>query len=112
MDSLVLAILEVAGCGELFSDGKPRYTGNFDDVEINIDFADGVFTDKTTQFTQDSQAVALGVLSKKRFLMRNYSLDEATAEKWLEESMTEQPEMPMSDYQEPGPREEPDNQQE
>lgn len=112
MESLVLAILEVAGCGELFSDGKPRYTGNFDDVEVNIDFADGVFTDKTTQFTQDSQAVALGVLSKKRFLMRNYSLDEATAEKWLEESMAEQPEAPLPDYQEPGAEPQPENEKE
>lgn len=89
---LIIAILELMECGGLFDDGKVRWSGDPEAVDINIDFADGVFTDKTTQFTQDSQAVSIGALSKKRFLMRNYNLDEEQADQWLAELNEEQPE--------------------
>lgn len=89
---LIIAILELMECGGLFDDGKVRWSGDPEGVDINIDFADGVFTDKTTQFTQDSQAVSIGALSKKRFLMRNYNLDEEQADQWLAELNEEQPE--------------------
>ena len=61
-----------------------------------------MFTDKTTQFTQDSQAVSIGVLSKKRFLMRNYSLSEEQADQWLSELNDEQPEQDSNSLEETG----------
>lgn len=98
--ALVVAILELMECGQLFDDGKARWSGDPEDVDINIDFADGVFTDKTTQFTQDSQAVTMGVMPKKRFLMRNFSLDEEQADQWLAELTEEQPEQDSSSFEE------------
>lgn len=97
---LVVAILELMECGQLFTDGKARWTGDPESAEINIDFADGVFTDKTTQFTQDSQAVTMGVMPKKRFLMRNFSLDEEQADQWLAELNEEQPEQDSNSFEE------------
>lgn len=97
---LVVAILELMECGQLFTDGKARWTGDPESVDINIDFADGVFTDKTTQFTQDSQAVTMGVMPKKRFLMRNFSLDEEQANQWLAELNEEQPEQDGNSFEE------------
>lgn len=99
---LVVAILELMECGGLFDDGKAKWSGDPEGVDINIDFADGVFTDKTTQFTQDSQAVSIGVLSKKRFLMRNYDLDEEQADQWLAELNEEQPEQDGNSFEETG----------
>ena len=98
--ALVVAILELMECGQLFDDGKARWSGDPEDVDINIDFADGVFTDKTSQFTQDSQAVTMGVMPKKRFLMRNFSLDEEQADQWLAELTEEQPEQDSSSFEE------------
>lgn len=98
----VIAILELMECGGLFDDGKARWLGDPEGVEINIDFADGVFTDKTTQFTQDSQAVTMGVMPKKRFLMRNFSLDEEQADQWLAELNEEQPEQDGNSFEETG----------
>lgn len=92
LNEMVKAIFELLQCGQLYNDGNTRWTGDIDDLVINIDFADGVYTDKTIQFTQDSQAVQLGVMPKKRFLMRNFGLDEQQAEQWLEEYDAEQPE--------------------
>ncbi|ETA75085.1 minor structural protein gp61 [Ligilactobacillus equi DPC 6820] len=92
LKTLIKAIFELAQCGQLFSDGKPRFAGDIEDLVIDIDYQDGVFTDKTTQFTQDSQAVTMGVMPKKRFLMRNFNLDEQQADQWLEELSQEQPE--------------------
>lgn len=99
---LVIAILELMECGGLFDDGKARWSGDPESVDINIDFADGVFTDKTTQFTQDSQAVTMGVMPKKRFLMRNFSLDEEQADQWLAELNGEQPEQDTNSFEETG----------
>lgn len=92
LKNLVVAIFELMSCGQLYTDGQARFTGNVEELDIVVDFADGVFTDKTTQFTQDSQAVTMGVMPKKRFLMRNFNLDEQQADQWLEELEAEQPE--------------------
>ena len=99
---LIVAILELMECGGLFDDGQARWSGDPEGVDINIDFADGVFTDKTTQFTQDSQAVTMGVMPKKRFLMRNFSLDEEQADQWLAELNEEQPEQDGNSFEETG----------
>lgn len=82
---LVDAILELAQCGELFSDGKARWTGDVQEVNINIDFNDGVFIDKDAQLKNDLQALQASALPIKQFLMRNYSLDEATADEWVQQ---------------------------
>lgn len=82
---LVDAILELAQCGELFSDGKARWTGDVQEVNINIDFNDGVFIDQDAQLKNDLQALQASALPIKQFLMRNYSLDEATADEWVQQ---------------------------
>lgn len=102
INGLIIAILELMECGELFDDGKARWAGDPESVETNVDFADGVFTDKNTQFTQDSQAVTMGVMPKKRFLMRNFSLDEEQADQWLAELNDEQPEQDGNSFEETG----------
>lgn len=102
INGLIIAILELMECGGLFNDGNTRWSGDPEKANINIDFADGVFTDKTTQFTQDSQAVTMGVMPKKRFLMRNFSLDEEQADQWLAELNEEQPEQDSNSYEETG----------
>lgn len=99
LSNLVIAVLELAECGELFSDGNARFTGDPEQQDINVDFADGVFTDKTTQFDQDSKAVSLGIMPKKRFLMRNFGLDEEQADEWLSELKDEQPEMSFNSFE-------------
>lgn len=104
LKTLIKAIFGLAQCGQLFSDGKPRFTGDVEELVIDIDYQDGVFTDKTTQFTQDSQALSLGVMPKKRFLMRNYGLSEEEAEKWLEDLENEQPETSFNALLEPEER--------
>lgn len=92
---LVDAILELAQCGELFSDGKARWTGDVQKVNINIDFNDGVFIDQDAQLKNDLQALSANALPVKQFLMRNYSLDEPTADEWIkqldEEKASEEP---------------------
>ncbi len=82
---LVDAILELAQCGELFSDGKARWTGDVQKININIDFNDGVFIDQDAQLKNDLQALQASALPIKQFLMRNYSLDEATADEWVQQ---------------------------
>ena len=82
---LVDDILELAQCGELFSDGKARWTGDVQKVNINIDFNDGVFIDQDAQLKNDLQALQASALPIKQFLMRNYSLDEATADEWVQQ---------------------------
>lgn len=99
---LVIAILELMECGGLFDDGQARWSGDPEGIDINVDFADGVFTDKTTQFTQDSQAVTMGVMPKKRFLIRNFGLDEEQADQWLAELNEEQPEQDGNSFEETG----------
>lgn len=41
----------------------------------------------------------MGVMPKKRFLMRNFGLDEEVAEQWLEELDEEMPELDPGSYQ-------------
>ena len=53
------------------------------------DFDDSVIVDKDVQILQDRQAVSAGELSKWRFLIRNYGLDEETAKAWVQEAQDE-----------------------
>lgn len=82
---LVDAILGLAQCGGLFSDGKARWTGDVQKVNINIDPNDGVFIDQDAQLKNDLQALSANALPIKQFLIRNYSLDDDTADEWLKQ---------------------------
>lgn len=85
IDALVIAILEIASSKDLFDDGQARWSGDIDSIQTTVDFNDGVFVDKESQRTNDLQAVQAGALPIKQFLLRNYDIDEATADEWIQE---------------------------
>lgn len=90
IDQLVYAIAELLATPELWSDGKPRWSGDIDKLVITPDFNDGVFVDQEAQRSSDLQAVQAGILPKKQFLIRNYNLSEQEADKWLQQVQDEQ----------------------
>lgn len=92
IDDLVDAILELAKKGDLFDDGKVRWDGDIDEIEVNIHFDDGVFVDKDAQAKQDMLAVTSGVMPKKQFLIRNYGLSDEDADEWIAAVQNETPE--------------------
>lgn len=49
-------------------------------------FDDSIVSDDDAQFTNDSNAVTLGVMPKYIFNMRNFGLDEETAKRWVTET--------------------------
>lgn len=87
--ALVYAILEAAECGELFSDGKPRWLGDLDNIDVKVNFNDGVFIDQNQQQQTDGQAVTLGAMPLVEYVKRNYNVDEETAQKWIQERQQE-----------------------
>lgn len=89
IDDLVKAVLELAQSGTQFLDPQYQWDGDIDKVTINVDFNDGVFVDQTAQQQADLQAVTANALPIKEFLLRNYDLDETTADKWIEELQDE-----------------------
>lgn len=97
--ALVTAILEVAETGVLFSDGKPLWSGDLDKIETVIDFNDGVFVDQEAQFNRDQQALDEKLMPRQIFLVRNYNLDEKTADDWLTKVDEETPEPPAMNEQ-------------
>lgn len=100
IDQLVYAIAELLQTPDVWSNGQARWQGDIDKLTITPDFNDGVFVDQEAQRQSDLQAVQAGILPKKQFLMRNYNLDENTADQWLSEIQDEQspepPEQEMS----------------
>ena len=100
IDQLVYAIAELLQTPDVWSDQQARWSGDIDKLTITPDFNDGVFVDQEAQRQSDLQAVQAGILPKKQFLMRNYNLDENTADQWLSEIQDEQspepPEQEMS----------------
>lgn len=56
-----------------------------------FEFDDSVLVDKEAQMQTDRQAVSMGLMPKTVFLMRNYGLDEATANDWLAKQRAESP---------------------
>ncbi|MES5161124.1 phage portal protein [Lactobacillus crispatus] len=100
IDQLVYAIAELLQTPDVWSDRQARWSGDIDKLTITPDFNDGVFVDQEAQRQSDLQAVQAGILPKKQFLMRNYNLDENTADQWLSEIQDEQspepPEQEMS----------------
>ncbi|MEM1455586.1 phage portal protein [Pediococcus pentosaceus] len=100
INELINAILELAKCGELFEDGKPRWDGDSDKIEVNVHFDDGVFVDKDKQMDEDLKNVVAGVLSKATFLKRNYGLSDDDIAEELGRIQNEQPEPPITgDYE-------------
>lgn len=100
IDQLVYAIAELLQTPDVWSNRQARWSGDIDKLTITPDFNDGVFVDQEAQRQSDLQAVQAGILPKKQFLMRNYNLDENTADQWLSEIQDEQspepPEQEMS----------------
>lgn len=95
IDQLIYAIVELLQTPDVWSNGQARWQGDIDKLTITPNFNDGVFVDQEAQRQSDLQAVQAGILPKKQFLMRNYNLDEDTAEQWLTEIQDEQsPEPP------------------
>lgn len=90
IDQLVYAIAELLATPELWSDGKPRWSGDIDKLVITPDFNDGVYVDQEAKRASDLQAVQAGILPKKQFLIRNYNLSEQEADKWLQQVQDEQ----------------------
>ncbi|MGK4015114.1 phage portal protein [Ligilactobacillus salivarius] len=101
LNQLVNVILEVASVGQFFSDGKPRWTGNVEDVELSVHFDDGVFIDKDKQRADEMQLVAAGIMPKLEYLKRNFGLSEEDAQKWLAQVNNEQPDFSQGAFQEP-----------
>jgi A118 family predicted phage portal protein len=69
--------------------GKLAPVGVYDAV---FDWDDSIIVDKDTQFQQDMRLVTAGLMSKAKFLMRNFGMDEATAQTELSAIKAEQPE--------------------
>lgn len=90
--AMIRAVFELAKCGNLFSDGQPRWNGNVDDLQINIDFADGVFVDKDAQLKNDLSMVTANTLSKQTFLVRNLGMSTEQAQQELSLIKSETPE--------------------
>jgi A118 family predicted phage portal protein len=58
--------------------------------QATFTFDDSIITDMDSQFSHDSQALGLQVMSKVEFRMRNYGEDETTAKKKIAEIQNEQ----------------------
>lgn len=97
IDQLIYAICELLQIPDLWSNNQAQWQGDIDSLVITPDFNDGVFIDQEAQRTDDLQAVTAGILPKKQFLMRNYDLDEQTAEQWVEEANEENAPTPSAD---------------
>ncbi len=101
---LCTAILEMSSTPILFDNHQApiNLTGDaFNDIGLSIHHDDSVFVDANTQQDQDLKAVAAGVMSKKTFLMRNYGMSAADAEKELEEIQSEQQAVSTPDQLDP-----------
>lgn len=58
---------------------------------LEFEFDDSILVDKDAQMQVDRQAVSMGLMPKAIFLMRNYGLDEKTANLWLQQQRAESP---------------------
>jgi len=58
---------------------------------LEFEFDDSILVDKDAQMQVDRQAVSMGLMPKQVFLMRNYGLDEKTANLWLQQQRAESP---------------------
>lgn len=79
--SLIYAILELAQYSDLL-DPDYQWTGDVDAVQPNFKPNDGVFIDQDKQKQEDLQAVAGNALPKRIMWIRDYGIDDATADEW------------------------------
>jgi A118 family predicted phage portal protein len=82
LEQLLYAMDVWATLGKLAPKGTYQAAYNFDD---------SVIVDKDAQMMSDRQTATMGAMPKWMFLVRNYSLDEATAKKWIADAQAEQP---------------------
>lgn len=83
--ALIVGILELAKCGDLFSDGQPRYTGDPENITVDIDYKDGLYVNPEQQYDQDLKAVMAQALPLSEFLKRNYNITDEQAAQWIDE---------------------------
>lgn len=102
IQELIISILELAKATGLFVGEIPA----LDDVNLNFD--DGVFTDKAAQLDYYSKAVAAGLQSKQRAIMKILNVDEVEAMKVIAEIEDESagPKQPVDDLAYSGKTEE------
>lgn len=95
IEDLCQAIIELASVAELFPNQEPAFSlsdvPNLNDLGIHIKYDDGVFVDKDKQMEEDRQNVVAGLISKKRFLERNYGMSEEDALKEIAQIQDETP---------------------
>lgn len=84
IDGLVKSILELAEASQLFDNGLAQWNGDPQKVNVDVDFNDGVYIDKNAQAQQDMLAVNNKLMPRVEYLKRNYSLDDETAQAWLD----------------------------
>lgn len=84
---MVRAILELAITPDLFTDGTPIDTSNvdFDDLDITVQFDDGVFVDKKSQADLMIELTSNGLVPDWYAIMKVNDLPESEARKWAEE---------------------------
>ncbi|GAX06819.1 minor capsid protein [Secundilactobacillus pentosiphilus] len=94
IDGLCEAILELAGQGQLFSNGQPLYTYDLVNkpLEVECHFDDGIFVDKDKQLDEDTKTLLAGALSKQTFLQRNYGMSDEEVQQELAKIQDEAPE--------------------
>lgn len=83
LDDLVYAMDTWATLANL----TPRGT-----YDVTYSWDDSLIVDHDSQLQTDRQAVSMQIMSKWRYLMRNYGLSEEEAKKWVIEAQDEQPE--------------------
>ncbi len=93
IDELCQSIFELANASDLFDDGKPLFTldSASQPLDIECHFDDGVFVNKDKQLEEDAKVLAIGALSKKTFLQRNYGMTEEQANAELSQIQSEAP---------------------
>jgi len=84
---LVYAIVEVGSASELYTDGAKPLTveADMDDLDINVQFDDGVFVDKKSQADYITELLAANLIPKWYAIMKVNDLPESEAKKWAEE---------------------------
>ena len=92
IQELIITIFELASAYDLYSGDIPALS----DIELNFD--DGIFLDKTSQLDYYLKATAGGAYSKKRMIMKVFDVPEEEADKILAEIAAEsQPVLSVND---------------
>ncbi|MCV3315660.1 phage portal protein [Pediococcus ethanolidurans] len=85
---LVYAVVEIGSTGELYTNGQAPLASSvvdMDDLDINVQFDDGVFVDKKSQADYMTELLTAGLVPKWYAIMKVNDLPESEAKKWAEE---------------------------